>query len=161
MTPREAKPSTSFGGEWMNKIADLFGSADKNLDQSRNFTPAELEALKKSTNTATSLYAAFEKKFKKDLEEDGVQGDEAQKPYLAIVKAEWDKMEMGRVSSEISASTELEKITDTNKIHISSLLIIFFPFIIDVSIIIFCKNRTLPYFSASGYFTICYIFRAY
>jgi hypothetical protein len=110
MSPKGQTPQ--FGGEWMSKISDLLGTADKKLDQSRKFTTKELEELKKSTNTAAYLYAAFETKFKKDLEEDGVHDNEAQKPYLALAKAEWDRMEMGKVSSEILTSPELAKMNE-------------------------------------------------
>jgi|GEM_PF-2877235 len=100
------QPTPAFGGEWFSKATELLGSTDKNLDQVKKSVQADLDKLKKSTDTAASLYVSAEAGFKKDLDEVGIR-DDAQKEYLALFRAEWNKQEMGKRSSEILASPEL------------------------------------------------------
>ena len=80
--PKHQTPA-SAAGEWMSKIADLFASPEKGLDQVKKRVQADLEKLKRSQEVAANLYVSAEAGFKKDLEELGIRG-EAQKEYLAI-----------------------------------------------------------------------------
>ncbi|MFH0837773.1 MAG: GDSL-type esterase/lipase family protein [Patescibacteria group bacterium] len=103
------KTPSSFGGEWLDKLSDLFSDTDKNLDQVKKSIQDDLKELRKSgelESLSASLYLSAENGFKKDLEEIGITG-EAQKEYLALFKESWQKQEMGKKSSEILNSPEL------------------------------------------------------
>ena len=108
------KPKASGGNEWLDKISDLFGDADKNLDQVKKSVQGDLDTLKKSkdlNSLAANLYLAAEKGFKTDLTELGIIG-EAQTPYIAMFKENWQKAEMDTKSNEILKSPELAAMDD-------------------------------------------------
>lgn len=108
------KPTPSPGSQWLDKISDMFGDADKNLDQVKKSIKGDLDTLKKSkdlNSLAANIYLSAEKGFRTDLNELGVTG-EAQAPYIAMFKENWEKAEMDTKSNEILSSPELAKMDD-------------------------------------------------
>lgn len=105
----QRKPMKTPGSEWLDKISDMFGDADKNLDQVKKSVKGDLDTLKKSKdlqNLAANLYLSAEKGFRKDLEELGITGDK-QNEYVTLFKESWQKQEMSKKSNEILKSPEL------------------------------------------------------
>ena len=104
------KPETSTAMEWMDKISDLMGNADKGLDQVKKSIQSDLEKLRGESNLeslSVNLFQKAEAGFKKDLYELGVPKN-AQAEYLKLFKETWEKEEMSKKSKEILNSPELK-----------------------------------------------------
>lgn len=111
----KSKTASPAKGTWIDKISDLFGDVDKNLDQVKKSIHDDLSKLKKEKefeSLAANLYLSAEEGFKKDLEELGITSEEDQKAYLESFKQSWQKQEMGKKSAEILDSPELAAMDD-------------------------------------------------
>ena len=110
MTQKNPTPSAEPAGQDFS-ILELFGTADKSLDQVKKYlqkSKGELERLRESGNLedlAANIYRIAENGLREDLKEVGITGD-AQTPYVAEFKKLWEDMEMNQKAEEIMASAE-------------------------------------------------------
>jgi hypothetical protein len=111
--PSQGQKGQAEGADWMGKIASFFEETDTSLDQVKTAVQKDLDKLKRSRdlkNLAANLYATAEAGFKKDLNEIGVRGKEAQEEFIVAFHIEWAKMNMAPKSREILESPELAAI---------------------------------------------------
>ncbi len=103
-------PSKSLG--FLNKISDMMHPADARLDQIKKSIHADLEVLKRQSNSkhlAIHLYQSAEEGFAKDLDELGIERKEKNR-LLMEFRSRWETMSMNNKSKEILNSPEFSAI---------------------------------------------------
>ena len=106
------QPQSKPQAEQEFNILDLFGTADKSLDQVKKYLEAskeELKKLKESGNLedlAANIYRIAENGLREDLKENGVTDETKQAPYVAEFKKLWEEMDMDSKAEAIINSSE-------------------------------------------------------
>lgn len=116
-----SKNPSSGTPDFLGQLGSWFETADKGLDQAGKSVEKkreELEALKRAgrlDRLAVNIREAYLEGFREDLREDGVIGEEKQRPYLNAVLNAWDKEQMNKKSEIILNSPELIAIEEFSR----------------------------------------------